>query len=333
MLGEMTADLHKTIFHRMPNAAMILDANLVYVDANEVYCRAVQRSREQLLGHFVFDVFPDTPERVAQIREIFERTLAGAATQLEAQPYRLDLPDGRVEERIWQIAQFPIHCDEGHVQYLVQRAEDVTEREALRGQRDLVTAELNHRVRNTLAVVQSVADQTGMMSNDIESFLTSFNGRLGAMSRNFAALTDSHWQGLDFESILRTELEPYAGPVLDRVKIEGEPITLSVRASKFTSMLVHELITNASKYGFLTSEKGELCLRWWIDKDRFHAQWTESGLEDIRSPEKTGFGFQMFDMMPNVDVDFAFKPDGLDVQFSVPVVSHSATGEIEFERA
>ena len=327
----MSSDIHKTIFHRMPNAAMILDANLVYVDANDAYCRAVGRSFDQLIGNQIFDVFPDVEERVAKVREVFDRTLAGELTLLEAQPYRVEMPDGSVEERIWQIQQFPIYCEKGQVQFLVQRAEDVTEREALRDQRDLVTAELNHRVRNTLAVVQSVAEQTGLVSDDIDSFLSSFNGRLGAMSRNFAALTDAHWQGLDFETILRGELEPYAGPVLDRVKIDGESVKLTVRASKFTSMMVHELITNASKHGFLTSEKGQLSLRWWIDEDRFYAQWTESGLQDVKAPEKTGFGFQLFDMLPNIDVEHEFKPDGLNLQFSVPVTLSVGTGEVSFD--
>lgn len=326
----MSSDIHKTIFHRMPNAAMILDTNLAYVDANDAYCRAVGRSLDELLGNHIFDVFPDTEDRVAYVRKIFDQTLAGEFTLLEAQPYRMERPDGVVEERIWQIAQFPIYCEEGHVQFLVQRAEDVTEREALRDQRDLVTAELNHRVRNTLAVVQSVAEQTGLVSDDIDSFLSSFTGRLGALSRNFAALTDAHWQGLDFETILRGELEPYAGPVLDRIKIDGEPVKLTVRASKFTSMMVHELITNASKHGFLTSEKGQLSLRWWMDDERFYAQWIESGLQGLKPPEKTGFGFQMFDMMPNIDVEYEFEPSGLNLQFSVPVKLSVATGEVSF---
>lgn len=326
----MSDDIHKMIFHRMPNAAMILDTDLVYVDANEAYCRAVGRSIDQLLGNYIFDVFPDTEKRVEQVRKVFDRTLAGELTLLEAQPYRMEQPDGSVEERIWQIAQFPVLCEKGHVQFLVQRAEDVTEREALRAQRDLVTAELNHRVRNTLAVVQSVAEQTGLVSDDIDSFLTSFNGRLGALSRNFAALTDAHWQGLDFETILRGELEPYAGPVLDRIKIDGEPVKLTVRASKFTSMMVHELITNASKHGFLTSEEGQLSLRWWMDDERFHAQWTESGLQDVKPPEKTGFGFQLFDMMPNIDVEYQFEPTGLNLQFSVPITLSVTTGEVSF---
>lgn len=329
----MGKSLFQTIFETMPNAAMILDSDLNYVAANEAYCQAVQRTREDLLGKYIFDVFPDTPERMQGVIDAFQQTLRGEPTKLEAQPYKMQKPDGSVEDRVWQIAQFPVTCEVEGTTFLVQRAEDVTEREALREQRDLVTAELNHRVRNTLAVVQSVADQTGLVSDDIESFLASFNGRLGAMSRNFAALTDAHWQGLDFETILRTELEPYAGPVLDRISIAGERMTLTVRASKFTSMMVHELMTNASKHGFLTSEKGRLSLRWWLADDRFHAQWTESGLEDIKPPEKTGFGFQMFDMMPNIEVDFTFKPDGLDLHFSVPIVLSVATGEVAFEDA
>ena len=243
----------------------------------------------------------------------------------------MEMPDGSVEERTWQIAQFPVHCAEGNVQFLVQRAEDVTEREALRAQRDLVTAELNHRVRNTMAVVQSIAEQTGLVSNDIDSFLSSFNGRLGAMSRNFAALTDAHWQGLDFETIIRGELEPYAGPILDRIKIDGVPVKLTVRASKFTSMIVHELITNASKHGFLTSETGQLSLRWWMQDGRLRGQWTESGLQNIKPPERTGFGFQMFDMMPNIHVEYEFQPTGLNLQFSVPIQLSVETGEVSFD--
>ena len=315
----------------MPNAAMVLDLGLNYIDANEAYCRAVQRTREQLIGNNIFDVFPDTPERVASVREVFERTLSGESTLLEAQPYKLELPDGSIEERVWQIAQFPIFCDEGYVQFMVQRAEDVTEREKLRAERDLVTAELNHRVRNTLAVVQSVAEQTGLVSDNIESFLKSFNGRLAAMSRNFAALTDTHWRGLDFETIIRTELEPYAGPAVDRVTFDGPKITLNVRASKFTSMLVHEFVTNASKYGFLTSPNGRLSLRWWLEDGELRAEWLESGLQNVKAPDKTGFGFQLFDVLGNIKIVPTFEADGLKIRLSVPVKLSVASGELEID--
>ncbi|MEO1552339.1 MAG: HWE histidine kinase domain-containing protein [Pseudomonadota bacterium] len=325
--------MHKTIFDGMPNAAMILDTELKFVDANEAYCRAVQRQRSDLIGQYIFDVFPDTPERIEPVLQVFQKTLAGEATQLEAQPYKMERSDGTIEDRIWQISQFPIRCEKGLVEFLVQRAEDITEREELRRQRDLVSAELNHRVRNTLAVVQSIAEQTGMVSDDIETFLKSFSGRLAAMSRNFAALTDAHWRGLDFESILRTELEPIAGPVSDRIYYDGPKLTLTVRASKFTSMLAHELATNALKYGFLTDPAGRLTLRWWVEDDVLQGQWHESGLSGIEAPTTVGFGFQLFDLLANIDVQTSFESDGLKVQFSVPVSLSVESGEFEFVAA
>lgn len=179
--------------------------------------------------------------------------------------------------------------------------------------------------------MQSIAEHTGLVSTDIKSFLKSFSGRLSAMSRNFAALTDSHWRGLDFEGILRTELEPYAGPALDRVTLSGDPIKLTVRASKTTSMLVHELVTNASKHGFLTSATGRLDGRWWIADDMFHAEWRESGLENVQAPTTSGFGFQLFDMMPNIQVEHQFAPDGVMLSFQVPVSVSVATGEVAFD--
>lgn len=325
----MSKSLFQTIFETMPNAAMILDSDLCFVEANDAYCRAVQRTREELLGNYMFDVFPDTPERMEPIIALFQRTLAGEPTKIDVQPYSMHHPDGSVEERMWQIAQFPVRCETEGSTYLVQRAEDVTEREALRRQRDLVTAELNHRVRNTLAVVQSVAEQTGLVSPDIQTFLKSFSGRLSAISRNFAALTDSHWEGLSFESILRTELEPYAGPVFDRITMEGPDVMLTVRASKFTSMLTHELITNASKYGFLKFETGRLSCRWWLDGEFLYSEWHETGLENITAPESFGFGFQLFDMMENIDVAYEFLPTGLKLRFWVPIKLSVAADALE----
>lgn len=312
----------------MPNPAMILNTDLVFVDANDAYCRAVQRHRSEIVGRHVFDVFPITEERKAAAKENFERTFAGESVPVDPQILNIRFADPSLENCVWKITQFCVHCEEENADYLVQRAEDVTEREQLRKERDLVTAELNHRVRNALSVVQSIADHTGAVSDDFESFLKSFNGRIAAMSRNFAALTASHWSGLDFRDIVRTELEPYAGPALQRVRLEGDPVRMSVRASRSTSMLVHELVTNASKYGFLSRDSGELHVRWRVSDGVFRVEWMESGMENIRAPEKHGFGFQLFDMMPNIEIQSDFAPDGLKLSFTVPVSFSVATDEM-----
>ena len=128
---------------------------------------------------------------------------------------------------------------------------------------------------------------------------------------------------------MRTELEPYAGPVIDRITFDGPPLKLTVRASKFTSMMSHELITNASKYGFLTTESGRLDCRWWLEDGVLHCVWHETGLENLQAPEKFGFGFQLFDMMENIDLEHEFLPTGLKLSFSVPVELSVTTGEIE----
>ncbi len=310
---------------------MVLDKDLLYVDANPAYCTAVQRKKSELIGNYIFDVFPDTPQRVSEVKAVFEATLAGEHTHLEAQPYKLKMENGDIEDRIWQISQFPIQDNDDKVEFMVQRAQDVTEREELRKQRDLVTAELHHRVRNVLAVVQSIAEHTALSTEDTQSFLKSFNGRLAAMSRNFSALTEAHWTGLDFETVVRTELEPYAGPAMDRVNLEGDPVKLSVRACKTTSMFVHEMVTNASKYGFLSTPKGTLHARWWIEDDMLRAEWKESGLTNMAPPSELGFGFQLFDMMPNMNVEHAFEPDGLRLSFRVPVSVSVVSGEVSFD--
>ena len=315
----MSTSLHSTIFETMRDPAMILDADFKFVDVNQSYCTLVQMTREQLIGQDFMDLFISSAAEKAFATKLFERTLAGERTKVGALPFKSGMPNGKVEERIWQAVQFAITCSDTGNTYLVQRAEDVTERERLRKQRDLVTAELNHRVRNALAVVQSVAVHTGEVSPDIETFLNSFDGRLAAISRNFAALTDSHWQGLGAQEIIQTELEPYADLFEGRINVEGEPLRLSVRASKFTSMLLYELVTNASKYGFLTSPNGHLDLRWWIEDETFWVEWWEKGMEALEPPKHSGFGFQLFDMMENIDVDYEFLPTGLRLRFSVPV--------------
>ncbi len=298
---------------------MVLDTDLVFVAANEAYCKGVRRPESALIGQYVFDVFTEPTEDLIPSMENFQRTLAGEVVRLDAVRFPLKLANGQFKYRFLQVSQYPIRCEKGDVEFIVQRSEDVTEREKLRQERDLVTAELNHRVRNTLAVVQSVAEHSGLVAKDYQSFLDSFQGRLAAIGRNFAALSETHWQGLDFGSVLRAELEPYAGPAFERISIEGPPLTLNVKATKDTSMLLHELITNASKHGFLSRRDGRLSVRWTVEDNVFRVNWCESGMAGILPPSRTGFGFQLFDLMPNIRLEKKFAPDGLKLKFEVPV--------------
>lgn len=314
-------------YQHMPQASMSLDRELRFKNANRAYCRAVSRQAEDLVGRHVFEAFPDTADRIKPLQDVFERTLQGEITRLEQVPYQLAIR-GRVEDRLWDIENQPLYSVDGQIIGLVQYCEDVTDRESLRKERDLVAAELMHRVRNTMSVVQSVAEHTGHASSTIDEFLRGFQGRLSAMSRNFTMLCDANWRGLDFRSVLLTELEPYLGGRSDNVNIQGGEFQLSVKSTKDAAMIFHELVTNASKYGFLSVPGGKVDIGWDFDGNHLHVRWEESGLQNLQPPTRNGFGFQMLDMFPNLSLTRTFAPDGLKLAASIP--AHIVAGQISF---
>ena len=312
----------------MPQASMTLDRDLVFKNANQAYCRAVRRTKEQLMGKHIFDAFPDTEERIQPVLESFQTAVGGEISRMERVPYQLQLPDGHIEDRLWDIENQPLYSENGEIIGMVQFCEDVTEREALRNERDLVSAELAHRVRNTMAVAQSVAEHTGQTASTIDEFLQGFSGRLMSMSRSFSALSNADWKGLDLDVVLQTELEPYLAHESDRIKLSGPKFTLSVKSTKDASMIFHELVTNASKYGFLSVPDGHLEVSWSFDGERLTVIWNEYGMTGLKPPERTGFGFQMMDMFPNLGFEKTFAEDGIKLRASIP--AEIASGQMMF---
>ncbi len=326
-MGMVTTDFGLN-YQRMPQASMTLDRELKFKNANEAYCKAVDRKRDDLIGLYLFDAFPDTAERMEPFLTALRKTLDGEITHLELQPYKLLLTDGRLEDRLWNIENQPLYSTEGAIIGVVQYCKDVTEREALRKERDLVTAELMHRVRNTMAVVQSVADHTIHTSNSLDEFHKAFSGRLMAMSRNFTMLCDANWLGLDIRAVLMTELSPYLESDSDRLQIDGDEFTLSVKSTKDAAMIFHELVTNALKYGFLSVPNGKLAVSWDFDGSSLNVRWSETGLTNLHPPKRQGFGFQMLDMYPNLGIEKRFESDGLKLSASIP--ASIVAGQIAF---
>ena len=324
--------MNKTDFPKnydlMPQASMTLDMNLVFKNANAAYCKAVRRKREDIVGRYVFEAFDESEERVEFALNAFRQTLAGEITKVELTPFQIVLPNGELQDRLWDVENQPLYSETGEIVGLVQYCEDVTDRERLRKERDLVTAELMHRVRNTMSLVQAVANQTGRVSTNIEDFLAGFSGRLMAMSRNFTALSDANWKGLSFEEILRSELSPYLEDNLERISISGDDLPLTVKATKDASMIFHELVTNASKYGFLTVPEGRLEVEWHFENDTLYVTWNEFGLSDLTPPSREGFGFKMIKMFPNLTIEKHFASDGLKLQGYIQ--AERVMGQIEF---
>lgn len=297
---------------------VVYDREYRFAFANAAFCRSVHKRWEELAGRRVADVFPDAPERMDEVRGRFDRVMAGETTRSAAQPYHIPGPDGRLEERFWRSVETPVFGPDGAVTHLVQAGEDITEEVRLRAQKDVVASELEHRLRNTLAMVGSLAMLTGRYTPSVEAFVESFTDRLEAMSRNLAMISVQNWQGLSFRTIVEAELAQAVSLDDPRMQVSGPELVLSVRATKWTALLVHEMVTNAVRHGCFSVPGGSLSVSWRVDGDVFTSDWVETGRRETGEPQRKGFGSQLINLMPNVKVERVFEDTGLRQRTTVP---------------
>jgi PAS domain S-box-containing protein len=203
---------------------------------------------------------------------------------------------------------------------------DITERKRAEEQQTTLVAELNHRVKNILAIVQSVAAQTVRSSGSLENFSDAFAGRLKALAIAHDMLTQTRWIGIGLSELLAAVLEPYRSPEAPRVSISGEPILLPARAVVPLSMVLHEMTTNAAKYGALSSRRGNIEITWQVTGDiekSVELVWLESGGPKVKAGTSTGFGTTLIDHVIRHDLDgnttIDFDPAGVRWMIAFPV--------------
>ena len=188
---------------------------------------------------------------------------------------------------------------------------DISERKGAAERQQRLLGELNHRVRNMLSVVLAVAHQTARNSTDIGTFQESFAGRLKTLSDGHDLLVASEWKEVELATLANKLLGADAG----RASFSGEPIELSARRVIGLVLILHELYTNAVKYGALKVPGGRIDLDWRLENGDAVICWEERGLEGVQAPSGTGFGQQMIAMTARADlqgsVEFDWRTDGL----------------------
>lgn len=187
-------------------------------------------------------------------------------------------------------------------------------------------AELQHRVRNTIAVVRSIARRTAERSDSVEDMLSHFEGRLNAFSRIQAAVTRNFDGSVDLKSIVEDELVAVATREGGHLKIKGPDLQLKSRVSESVSLAIHELATNAVKYGALASSRGEISVKWKLARKSqataLHFEWIEVGLDTPPSASEEGFGHEMllrslpYDL--GAETNLEFRTDGIRFTMSMP---------------
>ncbi len=208
-----------------------------------------------------------------------------------------------------------------------KRAEDA--RRAAESQRDLLVAELSHRVKNTLATVISIAHQSFAKGPSIAEARRSFDGRILALAQTHGRLADQNWSGVSFEIMLLDEFAPYSGEDGRNIVLSGPGITLNPRCALVLGMAFHELATNAAKYGALSVKNGVVSVTWEVLSDRnLLIHWAESGGPAVAKPRRSGFGRLLLERTLAADlrgeVRLSFTADGLCCDIKVPLDGHVA---------
>ena len=162
---------------------------------------------------------------------------------------------------------------------------------------DLLIEELNHRVKNTLALMQAIAVQTFRGASRDER--TKFEGRLGALAEAHNLLSQEKWQGSELKDVIGRVLQPFLLNNPDRIRMNGPTVPLSPRLAVVLSMIVHEIATNAAKYGALSNDTGTVALDWTVAEDapkpRLRLIWRETGGPPVTAPVQRGFGSRLIE--------------------------------------
>jgi two-component sensor histidine kinase len=200
---------------------------------------------------------------------------------------------------------------------------DITERKRAEEHQGVLIAELDHRVKNVLATVSAVAGQTLQASNSMSHFVAALDGRIQSMAAAHELLSTRRWRGMPMGELVRREFAAYAGS--NNTKIDGPEVVLSAEAGQAMGMVIHELVTNAAKYGALSTQSGQVSVRWYRKlngSSQLILIWQETGGPRVEAQIRSGYGTAVVrDLIPyefGGTVDLAFAPDGVRCRLEIP---------------
>lgn len=319
---ERQDDVFVTLINKCPFGIYLVDDALTIVAMNERSQQGAFQNVRPVIGRPFEEAMRILwPEPVAEeILGHFRRTLETGVPYRSSEFVRPRNDVAQVEGYEWELHRTLLpEGRQGVICYYFDSTELREAQQALaeaaRRQRLLID-ELNHRVKNMLSVVQSLARQTIGRNPDPAAAQLAFEGRLGALARAHDTLTRVHWEKAELADVIEGALDSCG--VLDRVRVDGPTIWLESRLAVSVAMALHELCTNAIKYGALSREAGRVDCTWHVAQAPSPClvlQWRERGGPAVTPPTRRGFGSRMLeralagDLKAQVELDFA--PEGL----------------------
>jgi PAS domain S-box-containing protein len=294
-----------------------------FLRVNAAMCRFVGYSEAELLARTVFDItHPDDRHRAS---ELLRCMVTGELAVFDMEK-RYIRKDGNA---VWaRVTANIIRDASGQPLRDTAVVQDMTERKQREEQVQLLMREVNHRAKNMLSVVDAIAHQTAAKSP--EDFVQRFSERIQALSANQDLLVRSEWGGVDIEDLACAQLAHFADLIGSRIVVGGPKLCLKPTSAQAIGLALHELATNAAKYGALATDRGRVDIGWETDGETFTMGWTEREGPPVSAPQKRGFGTIVMKTMAerSVDgmVDLHYAPSGVMWRLTCPAANALSAG-------
>ena len=280
-----------TILTQSPDAFLALATSGALIAYNDAAV-ALFGARVEAGEVSVAELFPE--EEASRLTQLIGRAASGETLS------QIEFPLGRGEDRprYLELSVAPVHNEAGAIASVSVTARDISERKAGEERQRLLISELNHRVKNTLAIVQGLAQQSFKGERSSADERAAFASRLAALAAAHNLLTQKSWESVELADLAKSALEA-CGADESRLVIAGPRVVLPPQNAVSLAIAFHELCTNAIKYGALSTEVGCVEVRWTIEghdaDQRLLLQWIESGGPPVEAPTHRGFGLRMIE--------------------------------------
>ncbi|MGL5114862.1 MAG: CHASE3 domain-containing protein [Beijerinckiaceae bacterium] len=318
------ATLLAAIADSTPDAIYAKDETGRLIFANRACLDILGKSADVALGLRQSDL-SSSPEEARRIEQADSEVLASGVVVVAEEPFT-----AAGKQIIFLSTKAPLRDKDGIVRGLVGISTDITERKRHEEQAAFLMAELGHRTKNLLTVVQSIARQTAKNAPSLEAFRDEFVERVSGIARSMDLLIVKGWTGVSLIELIRTQTAPIIGPEGQRLRLSGPDITLRPDAAQNIGLALHELATNAAKYGALTVTAGYVELMWSVMPESdgtpmIKMSWKERGGPAVTTPTRTGFGHTVMNRLVKSaiagEASLDFVQDGVSWKMSAPLAN------------
>jgi PAS domain S-box-containing protein len=316
--AEQTARLLASIIENTDDGIVSKDLNGIVTSWNEGAARIFGYTAEEMIGRPIAMLIPE--DHPSEEDGILARIRRGE--RVDHYETKRRRKDGSLIDVSLTVS--PVKDGVGKVVGASKIVRDITERKEAQARHDMLTGEIQHRTKNLFAVVQAVVARSFAGKNTVSEAQTAVVSRLRSLAQTHLLLMDQQWEGTELADIVRAEMKPYA----DRVLAHGPSLILSAKAAQNFALALHELATNAAKYGALSNTRGRVDISWSVAKangsGQFTFRWQERGGPEVSPPTQKGFGSTVLE---HVMAEYFDSPPR--IEFASGGISYEIAGSLD----